>query len=48
MRQNPRGGSTNLLFGKRFAKNCINMKEIGPRGGRFPSALCRIRQRIRK
>ena len=35
----PRGGrqplslSENLLFGKVFTKNCMKMKEIGPRGG---------------
>ena len=35
----PRGGrqplslSENLLFGKVFARNCMKMKEIGPRGG---------------
>ena len=36
VRHTPRGGCTNLLFGKIFARNCINMKEIvlggGPRG----------------
>ena len=30
---NPRGGSTNLLFVNIFAKNCMEMKEIGSSGG---------------
>ena len=34
------GGYTNLLFRKMFTKNCMKMKEIGPRGGegRTPSS----------
>ena len=31
---NPQGRDTNLLFGQKFPKNCIKMKEFGPgRGG---------------
>ena len=33
---NPRGRGKNLLFGKIFAKNCIKMKEFGPRGRARP------------
>ena len=31
-RQHQTGGG-NLLFGQLFPKNCMKMKEIGPRGG---------------
>ena len=32
-------GAKNLSFGKVFAKHCMKMKDIGPRGGvRVPSA----------
>ena len=35
----PRGGGANLLFGQKFPKNCIKMKEFGPGGGaRVPDA----------
>ena len=35
---NPRErGCANLLFGKIFAENCMKLKEVGPRGGVFPS-----------
>ena len=27
----PRGGGTNVLFGKSFGENCMKIKEIGPR-----------------
>ena len=30
---NRQGGSVNLLFGQISPQNCMNMKEIGPRGG---------------
>ena len=30
---NPQGGGANLLFGQKFPKNCMKMKEFGPRGG---------------
>ena len=30
---NFQGGGTKLLFGQFFPKNCIKMKEFGPRGG---------------
>ena len=29
---NPQGGGANLLFGQKFAENCMKMKEFGPRG----------------
>ena len=31
---NFQGGDKNLLFGQIFPKNCMKMKEFGPRGGR--------------
>ena len=31
----------NLSFDKIFAKNCLKMKEIGPRGGASPAPLLR-------
>ena len=30
---NPQGGGANLLFCPIFPKNCMKMKEFGPRGG---------------
>ena len=30
---NPQGGGASLLFGQHFPKNCMKMKEFGPRGG---------------
>ena len=33
---NPPGGGTNLLFCPIFTKNCMKMKEFGPRGGARP------------
>ena len=31
---NPRDRGANLLFGKNFAENCMEKKEIGPRVGK--------------
>ena len=33
---NPRGECTNLIVGKHFAKNCMEMEEFGPRGSMLP------------
>ena len=33
---NPQDRGANLLYGQNFPKNCMRMKEFGPRGGARP------------
>ena len=38
----PQRGGTNLLFGQKCPKNCMKIKEFGPRGGvQIPGAPLR-------
>ena len=38
---NPQRGGASLLFGQKFPKNCLKIKEFGPKGGGVPGAPLR-------